>query len=51
MSPREEQQQARTEDQLIALGRRRGYANPQWWARRVLEGRRKKAAQPKRAFR
>ena len=40
--PSAERAAARTEGELIALARRRGYKAPEWWAKKVLEGRRKK---------
>lgn len=40
--PRTEQQDAQTLPQLIALARRRGYSNPEWWAKKIFEARRKK---------
>lgn len=40
--PRTEQQDARTEAELISLARKRGYRNPEWWARKILDGRRRK---------
>lgn len=44
MSPRTEQDNARTQGELEALARRRGYSNPKWWAMKILQGRAKKAA-------
>lgn len=38
----DEQGRARTYDELRALGERRGYADPEAWARRVLWGREKR---------
>lgn len=38
---RREQGTARTLEQLIEIGRARGYANPGYWAKRVFEGRRR----------
>lgn len=37
---RKEQGSAQSYDQLVALGMKRGYKNPQWWARCVMNGRR-----------
>lgn len=42
MTPEQERRHARTEADLIALARKRGYRHPEWWARKVIEGRRKK---------
>lgn len=42
VDPASERAAARTEADLIALARRRGYKAPEWWAKKVLEGRRKK---------
>jgi superfamily II DNA or RNA helicase len=36
---RREQGQCNTLEQLVQLGTDRGYKNPYWWARRVMEGR------------
>lgn len=41
VDPKTERMNARTEADLIALARRRGYKNPEWWAKKVLDGRRK----------
>lgn len=40
--PKAEQAEAKTKSELVALGKRRGYKNPKFWAERVLDGRRKK---------
>jgi DNA repair protein RadD len=37
---RMERVRAQTLDELVALGKARGYKNPGWWAKRVHEGRR-----------
>lgn len=42
IDPRAEQQNARTESDLIALARKRGYRNPEWWARKIIAGRKGK---------
>lgn len=44
MTTRDEQNAARTEADLIKLARQRGYKNPEWWAKRVLEGRARKTS-------
>lgn len=44
MHSRTEQENARTQAELEALARRRGYADPKWWAMKILQGRAKKAA-------
>jgi len=36
---RAERKGAQTIDELVAIGKQRGYANPQFWARKVLAGR------------
>lgn len=36
-----EQAACRTKSDLVALARRRGYAQPEWWADKVWEGRKK----------
>lgn len=41
---RSEQGMATTKDDLVALGRRKGYANPEFWADKVLRGRKNKSA-------
>ena len=33
---------ARTEDELTEIGRKRGYKNPRYWARSIMEARRNK---------
>ena len=35
------QGRAQTLDELIAIGRAKGYKSPEFWARRVLSGRKK----------
>lgn len=42
VDPKTERMNARTEADLIALARRRGYKNPEFWAKKVIEGRRRK---------
>lgn len=42
VDPKTERMNARTEADLVELARRRGYKNPEWWARKVIEGRRKR---------
>lgn len=39
---RRQQSRAQTLDELIAIGRQRGYKNPEYWARIVIASRRKK---------
>lgn len=39
---RRKQGMAQTYEELVALGRSKGYANPQYWAKRVIESRGKK---------
>ena len=34
---------AMAESDLIKLARKRGYSNPEWWAKKVIAGRQKKA--------
>lgn len=41
VDPKTERMNARTEADLVELARRRGYRNPEWWAKKVIEGRRK----------
>lgn len=38
-----ERKRAATLDELVALGRQRGYKNPHFWARKVLDGRKRRA--------
>jgi hypothetical protein len=38
----DERKSAKTLEELIELGRSRGYKNPAYWARNVLKGREKK---------
>ena len=38
---RKTQGRARTYDELVAIGRSRGYKNPQYWAKRVMGGRKR----------
>ena len=45
MNSRDEQNAARTEAQLIALARKRGYANPEWWAKKIIDSRKRKGGQ------
>jgi superfamily II DNA or RNA helicase len=40
---KEEQRKARSEDELIAMGRARGYKRPELWARHVTRARRRSA--------
>jgi hypothetical protein len=42
LTPREEQDRARTQADLERLARLRGYSNPKWWAMQVLAARAKK---------
>ena len=41
---RREVGRARSLDDLIRVGRERGYKNPEFWARKVMSGRMSKAA-------
>lgn len=43
MSPRTEQDNARTLTDLVMLGWKRGYKNPEWWAKKVMAARQRKA--------
>lgn len=44
MNPKDERMNARSEADLIKLARLRGYQNPEWWAKKVLEGRARKTS-------
>ena len=43
MSAKDERMNARSEADLIKLARLRGYKNPEWWAKKIIEGRAKAA--------
>jgi hypothetical protein len=38
---------AQTERELVALARRRGYKDPVWWAKMIMEGRHRKSKNAK----